>query len=137
MTTMVPIFKWAQDKENIFLTIEVENCTDAKINVTNNNINFNGTSKKRDTNTDIKSTSFLLDLELSSSINAEKSRYAVRDRAIEFVLPKSDTQEWWNVLPKDKLKFKNVCKADWDKWRDEEDDPVDQSIYIIYIILLF
>ncbi len=51
----------------------------------------------------------------------------MRDRCIEMVLIKKDTDgKFWAQLPKDKNKFKNTCKADWDRWIDE-DEEIDKS----------
>ena len=37
---LIPTFKWAQDKENIYLTIEVENASETSITVTDAEIKF-------------------------------------------------------------------------------------------------
>ncbi len=38
------------------------------------------------------------------------------------VLFKAEEGPFWNQLPKDKAKFKNTCKADWDRWVDEDEE---------------
>ena len=70
-----------------------------------------------------KGKSYALDLQLAHEIDSKTSRHALR-RSIEFVLPKKDGAIWWSNLPADKTKYKNVCKADWDKWRDEDEEPI-------------
>jgi hypothetical protein len=53
----------------------------------------------------------------------QESRYAVRDRCIEMVLIKKNASgAFWAQLPKDKNKFKNTCKADWDRWIDDDEE---------------
>jgi hypothetical protein len=70
---------------------------------------------------------YSLDCELAKEIDVAESRYAVRDRCIEMVLKKKNEDgKFWAQLAKDKVKFKNACKPDWDRWVDE-DEEIDKS----------
>jgi len=59
-------------------------------------------------------------LELYKEIDAEKSRYYVRDRVIEVILLKKEEGPYWPQLLKQKLKM-HWLKVDFTKWKDEND----------------
>lgn len=112
--TLTPSFKWAQTKTHLFVTIEVADSKDAKVELKENAIVFSGSSSKG---------AYALDCELVKEIDVAESRYAVRERCVEMVLlKKSADAKFWDQLPKDKLKFKNHCKVDFDRWIDEDEE---------------
>ena len=55
---------------------------------------------------------------LSSSM--QKSKFAVRDRVIEFALEKAEDGPYWERLTKDKTK-QHWLKVDFNKWKDEDE----------------
>ena len=55
----------------------------------------------------------------------QKSKFAVRDRVIEFALEKAEEGPYWDRLTKDKTK-QHWLKVDFNKWKDE-DDSEDES----------
>lgn len=50
----------------------------------------------------------------------QKSRFAIRDRFVEFVLAKKDVGAFWPRLLADSEKA-SWLKTDFDKWRDEDE----------------
>ena len=56
----------------------------------------------------------------SSVFCFQKSKYAVRDRAIEFALQKKEEGPYWERLLKDKTK-QHWLKIDFAKWKNEDD----------------
>ena len=50
----------------------------------------------------------------------QKSKYAVRDRVIEFALYKKEEGPYWERLLKDKTK-QHWLKIDFNKWKNEDD----------------
>merc|ERR1712045_94651 len=55
----------------------------------------------------------------------EKSKYAVRERVIEFALEKKESGPYWERLLKDKTKM-HWLRVDFNKWR-EEDESDDEA----------
>jgi hypothetical protein len=113
----IPEFKWAQNKEVIFLTFEITDPTDVKTNLKSNTLSFsaNGAGK-----------TFHADLSFMHDIDADASKIAVRPRGVELVLRKKDVEgEFWPHLLTNHKEWKGHCHVDWSKWvdEDEEADP--------------
>merc|ERR1712152_119724 len=53
-------------------------------------------------------------------IDKEKSKFAVRDRVIEFALEKKDSGPYWKRLVKEEQK-QHWLKVDFNKWKDEDE----------------
>jgi len=102
---------WAQRKDQIFLSIDVQDVKDEKIKLEPTKLTFSGNSGAK------KYTS---DLEFLKEIDPALSKYAVRPRRIEFVLQKKEPGPYWESLLKTKGKF-NWLKVDWNKWKDEDE----------------
>ncbi len=56
----------------------------------------------------------------------QKSKFAVRDRVIEFALEKLEDGPYWERLTKDKTK-KHWLKVDFNKWKDEDDSEDEEG----------
>ena len=50
----------------------------------------------------------------------QKSKFAVRDRVIEFALEKKDSGPYWKRLGKEEQK-QHWLKVDFNKWKDEDE----------------
>jgi prostaglandin-E synthase len=50
----------------------------------------------------------------------QKSKFAVRDRVIEFALEKKESGPFWQRLVKEKTK-QHWLKIDFNKWKDEDE----------------
>ena len=53
-------------------------------------------------------------------ISLQKSKFAVRDRVIEFALEKKDSGPYWKRLVKEEQK-QHWLKVDFNKWKDEDE----------------
>ena len=53
-------------------------------------------------------------------ISFQKSKFAVRDRVIEFALEKKDSGPYWKRLVKEEQK-QHWLKVDFNKWKDEDE----------------
>ena len=53
-------------------------------------------------------------------ISLQKSKFAVRDRVIEFALEKKDSGPYWKRLVKEDQK-QHWLKVDFNKWKDEDE----------------
>jgi len=61
-TPLVPEFKWAENGENIYLTVEVSDAKDLKVEIKDDQITFAANSQGKD---------YALDLKLKNKIDAE------------------------------------------------------------------
>ena len=115
---MVPDFLWAQNKENIFLTIQQSNCYDVNIDITENKIDISFKSNNNE---------YSCLLELFGLIDVNSSTWE-NNRNINFSLKRVE-KEYWSSLLKNK-NYKNKIKTDWSRWVDEDesdDDNLDMS----------
>ncbi len=103
----------AENNDNIYLTVEVSDAKDVKVEMKDDSVIFSATSQGKD---------YALDLKLKKKIDAAKSSFATKGRDLEFLLVKAEAdQGWWNALLADKNAYKGRCKINWDLWRDEDD----------------
>lgn len=114
-----PSVAWAQRKNAIILTFNVEDCKNPEIRIEADKIYFKGvggtdfTEKKEYENT----------LELYGKIDPEKSKHFLRDRNIEMILIKKSDDSlsgYWPHLLKQKIKY-HWLKVDFTRWKDEDD----------------
>lgn len=108
---MVPEFKWAEDNEKVYLTVELGSAEDAKVELKEDHITFNA---KKDDKT------YSLDFGLFKKIKTDGSSWAPKARGVEFLLLKEE-EGWWNRLLADKNAYKGRCKIDWDLFKDEDE----------------
>lgn len=103
-----------QRKDKLFLTIDVQDVKDAKVELTATHLKFTGSAQGKDYN---------LDLEFFKEINPEESKYAVLPRHIVFNIVKKESGPHWDRLTKVGGK-QWWLKADWGRWveEDEEDE---------------
>jgi len=114
--TAIPSFKWAEDAERIFLTIELQSATEVSVQLQSSHFTFSAKAGE-------PSHTYSLDFELPKSIDTSKSTWSVKGRQVEVVLVKSEADEgYWHSLLKDKNQYKGRVKIDWDLWRDEDEE---------------
>jgi prostaglandin-E synthase len=107
-----PSVLWAQRANLVFLTVALEDCKDPDIKVEKDKLHFKGVGGTDKSLHEIT-------IEFLKEIDPEKSKYAIRDRVIEFALEKKDNGFWERLL-KDKAK-QHWLKVDFNKWKDEDD----------------
>jgi hypothetical protein len=111
--SLVPPFKWAENADKLFLTIEVQGCQNAKVDLSDDAVKFSGSQGDKN---------FELDFKLFKKVNVQASSWAAKAREIEILLQKADEcKGWWNQLLADKNQYKGRCKIDWDLWHDEDE----------------
>lgn len=111
-----PITKWAQRSDRVFLTIELPDAKDVKLNLKPEG-HFNFSAKGSD------DLPYEIDLELFDAVNVEESKAAVAPRTICYLIKKAESK-WWPRLQKKEGKPPVFLKVDWDKWQDEDDEDV-------------
>jgi hypothetical protein len=107
-----PTLLWYQNSEYVFLTIQLQNVKNERIELLADKINFSINSNSR---------LYEMNFELFELINSEQSKYTVDDKSVKIVLKKENSDKW-STLTKDKNLYKNSIKVDWNSWVDDEDD---------------
>ena len=109
-----PSILWAQDRDKLFVTIEIKNFQNKDIVFEPKTVRING---------DANNTEFNISIDLNSEINSEKSEWIIKQNCIELRLIKLKSI-YWHKLTKNK---QNNVRIDWQKWRDEDDDEEDED----------
>ena len=109
-----PNILWAQDRKNLFLTLEIVNLASQECKVEDKKIIFQGKSAEQDYN---------LEIELLSSVDIEKYTVNVTTAHVKILLEKTSRQ-FWNRLTKTK---QNNVKIDWLKWVHDEESSEDSD----------
>ena len=104
-----PSILWAQDRANLFITIEINNFKNQDITFNTNNVRLVGTSGNRE---------YDIVIDFNSDIVNEESKWVIKQKCIELVVMKGK-HIFWQKLTKNK---QNNIRIDWQKWKDEEDD---------------
>ena len=111
--TNTPNIKWAERKDKVFVTIDLDDVKDSKIDITeSNHLVFSGVSNGK---------SYQLDIELFGEIDKENSKYTTEARNIFLKLQKKTSGAYWNYINKDKKKY-NFIHVDWYLYVDEDEE---------------
>lgn len=119
--TLIPRILWAQRKASVFLTFEVYEIKDEKIELKDNLVTFSGTR-----GTD--GIKFAVSLELFAPIDSELSKVTVGHRDVSLVLAKADAEApFWPRLLKSTQKM-NYIHTDFGKWIDEDEEDEEEQV---------
>ena len=77
----------AENNDNIYLTIEVSDAKDLKVDMTESAVTVAAQSQGK---------AYALDLKLKKKIDAKKSTYAVKGREMQFLLVKAEGDQGWS-----------------------------------------
>lgn len=111
MTT--PNIKWAERKDKIFVTIELNEVKDPKIDITeDNHLTFTGVAEGK---------TYSIDLELFGEVVKSESKWTLDTRNIFLDIKKKTKGPYWNYLNKDKKKH-NFIHVDWNRFIDEDEE---------------
>jgi|JI9StandDraft_1071089.scaffolds.fasta_scaffold67399_3 hypothetical protein len=116
-----PNIKWAERKDRLFVTIELNEVKDPKIELTEDNrLKFSGASEGKN---------YSLDLELYKDVNVAESKWNLNARNIFLNIKKKEKGPYWNYINKDKVKHKYI-HPDWNMYidEDEEDEKKDMGM---------
>jgi prostaglandin-E synthase len=104
---------WAQRTDEIFITIDLMDIENPKVNLTNEKLYFQGRSLGKD---------YEVELKFFNKIDPEASKQSITPRNAFFVLIKEEKgKEYWPRLLEDKGKV-HYLKTDFGRWKDEDDD---------------
>jgi len=107
-----PAMVWAQRADKVYLTINIEDAKDTKIDLSSDKLVFSGKGGSNDQKYEVT-------VEFFGELDVDESRYLVQPRNIPMVLMKKE-EKYWDRLLKEKTKV-HWLKTDFDKWRDEDD----------------
>ncbi|KAK9908954.1 hypothetical protein WJX75_005142 [Coccomyxa subellipsoidea] len=123
---LVPKVQWAQRADRLYLTIDLQDVKDPKVDISNDaegkygKITFRGEGKSHATG--VEKHQYTLDLDLYQDVDPDQSKISVSDRSIFLIIIKAeDAKEHWPRLLHSKGKVTNIT-VDWDKWVDEDDE---------------
>ncbi|KAI6203192.1 CS domain protein [Aphelenchoides besseyi] len=121
-----PTILWAQRKELVYLTVEVEKLNVVELKCDGNKLSFKGSDN---------TANFDVELELFDNLNWNDHKQVEGSRYLVLVIPKTE-QKWWPRLLKKAGKVSWI-KVDFDKWVDEDEaaddkDGVDSFFKQIY-----
>eukprot|EP00250_Pteridium_aquilinum_P004360 c14577_g1_i1 orf=140-544(+) len=115
-----PEIVWAQRSEQIFLTVELPDAKDPKVQLEpEGKFTFSAVAGA-------DNQLFEIELELFDKVNVEASKINVGLRHIFCIIQKQD-KGWWKRLLKSEGKLPPYVKADWNKWVDEDEDDAEGS----------
>ncbi|KAH7405555.1 hypothetical protein KP509_15G075800 [Ceratopteris richardii] len=110
-----PEVKWAQRSDKVFLTVELPDAINPKVNIEpEGRFTFSATAGP-------ENTLYELDLQFFDKINVEESKISVGSRHVFCAFIKAE-KKWWKRLLTSDGKPPPYLKADWDKWVDEDEE---------------
>ncbi|RIA96255.1 HSP20-like chaperone [Glomus cerebriforme] len=110
-----PEVLWAQRSNELFITINVIDCKEPKINVTGDKLSFEGKAGP-------EQLLYGFELDFYKEIKPETAKRSTTARNIFLVLEKAEQKQgYWPRLQKDKTKIPFI-KTDFARWKDEDDD---------------
>lgn len=111
---ITPMVKWAQREDKVFVTVEVTNSNDVKIDIAPEG-KLTCSGKFGPDQAEFEST-----LEFHAGFDVEASKQLCNQNRLFFTLAKKE-EGWWPRVTKEKVKLAWL-KIDFDKWKDEDDD---------------
>jgi len=106
---LLPQLLWAQTKDAIFLTVDLQDVSDLKVDLSEENLSFHAVAHGE---------TYEFDLPLFETISKQESKYAAQ-RSVQFKLVK-ETKGRWKELSK--IGKQHWIKVDWSRWIDTDDE---------------
>ncbi len=117
--TLIPRVLWAQRHDTVFLTFEVFEVKNEKVDIKAEGVSFSGTRSSDD-------AKFAVDLQLFGAINPESSKINVTHREVSVVLKKAESGPYWPRLLKSSQKM-HFIHTDFSKWIDEDEEDEEEA----------
>jgi hypothetical protein len=115
---LIPTIIWYQSKNNIFLTVEIADIQDQKIDLMNHLFSLSGFSNDH---------KYEIQFELFEEIDPEKMIVNIEKKSVKIILHKK-VENMWTYLTKEKNILKNHIKIDWNYWVDEDAESDDDEM---------
>ncbi|KAI8094672.1 HSP20-like chaperone [Thamnidium elegans] len=107
-----PTVLWAQRNDVIYLTVEISDIKDHKIDLTETKFTFKGTGEK-------EQNQYEAEIEFYNNVDVEKSKQHLTARNLTMAIYKKEDGYWPKLQKGGKLNF---LKVDFQKWRDEDEE---------------
>lgn len=112
-STNNPNFKWAERKDKLYITIQLNDVKDTKIDITEDSrLLFSGVSDGKQ---------YSLDLELFGEVDKAASKWTLDTRNIFLSIKKKVRGPYWNYVNKDKKKYHHI-HVDWNLYVEEDEE---------------
>ncbi|XP_011074127.1 uncharacterized protein OsI_027940-like [Sesamum indicum] len=109
-----PLVKWAQRSDKLFITVELPDAKNVKLNLDPEGKFFFSATSGAD------NTPYEIDIDLYDKVDVNESKASFTSRSICYLVKKADNK-WWSRLLKQEGKPPVFLKVDWDKWVDEDE----------------
>ncbi|KAI8992026.1 HSP20-like chaperone [Mycotypha africana] len=107
-----PTVLWAQRADVVYLTVEISDIKDPKIDLNESKINFTGKGEK-------EQNDYEFEIEFYGNVDPEKSKKHLTARNLTMVIYKKEASYWPKLQKGNKLNF---VKVDFQKWKDEDEE---------------
>jgi prostaglandin-E synthase len=112
-TTLNPIVEWAQRSDDIYLTIQISDPQDVKIDISQTSLSFSAAQGEK---------RYKFNFNFFENVNPEESKQHISPRCVFLVIRKEKVDaEFWPRLLKETVK-PNFLKVDFSRWKDEDED---------------
>ena len=118
-TTRNPPVRWAQRKDTLFVTIDLQGVKDPVLEVTAGKITFKGEAQSHGTGPETHA--YALELNLYDEINTDDVKENRTDRTLRLLIGKKEPGPFWPRLVKETGKVSYI-KTDFDRWVDEDEE---------------
>jgi len=104
-----PTVLWAQTKDAVFLTVDLQDVTDLKVDLTEDTLSYDAKAHDQQ---------YHFDLTFPEQIKKDASKYNTQ-RNVQFKLVKEKSGRWKDLAKSGKAHW---IKVDWAKWVDTDDE---------------
>lgn len=117
-----PSVLWAQRKDCLLVTLDVQDCKDAKVKVDKDAsehfalLRFSGKAGEG-------GEQYAMNMELLKEVNPEETKVSTTGRSVFLMIPKKEEGFWPKLL---RQKAPPNVKVDWSKWVDSDDEGVEE-----------
>ncbi|XP_012838378.1 PREDICTED: uncharacterized protein OsI_027940-like [Erythranthe guttata] len=109
-----PLVKWAQRSDKLFVTVELPDAKNVKLNLDpEGKFFFSATGG-------VDNVPYEIDIDLYDKVVVDESKASCTSRHICYLVKKAESK-WWSRLLKQGGKPPLFLKVDWDKWVDEDE----------------
>lgn len=112
-STNNPNIKWAERKDKLYVTIQLVDVKEPKIDITEDNrLIFSGTSEGKQ---------YSLNLELFGEVDRAESKWTLDTRNVFLNIKKKTKGSYWSYINKDKKKY-HYIHVDWNLYIEEDEE---------------
>ncbi|KAL7085608.1 hypothetical protein ACP275_14G290900 [Erythranthe tilingii] len=109
-----PLVKWAQRADKLFVTVELPDAKNVKLNLDPEGKFFFSAT------TGVGNVPYEIEIDLYDKVVVDESKVSFTSRHICYLVKKAESK-WWSRLLKHGGKPPVFLRVDWDKWVDEDE----------------